>query len=83
MFSTSGGNLFQIFRVWVTGLFLLGNGDRDVSGVFNNVTEFLLAGLENRDADGGRAHVHTSARLAEVKGYADHTNFVRGNAGIG
>src|SRR5207245_7703534 len=43
----------------------------------DRVAQFLDGGLKASTAQGGRAHVHAAAALAEVHGNADDANFLR------
>ena len=64
MFGAGCSDLFQIFCMRVAFLLLLGDGDGNVSGVFNNVAERFQARFEASDPDRRRSHIDATARLA-------------------
>ena len=77
------GDLLQIFCVGIAFFLLLGNGDGDVSGVFDNVTERLQSRFETSDPHCRGTHIDAAARLAEVERYTDDTNLAGRDAGEG
>ena len=72
-----GGDFLQVFGVGCAFFFLLGNGDRDVARVFDDVPDGFEARFQSGDADRRRTHVHAAARLPKVKRNADHANLAR------
>ncbi len=76
-----GSDFLEVLGVGGACLFLFGDGDSDVAGVFNHVANGLEAGFESGNADGGRPHVNAAARLAKIKRDANHADVARGNAG--
>ena len=69
------GDFMQIFGALVAVVLFLGLLHGNVADVFHRMAERLQALLESRDAQCGRAHVHTAAALAEVHRYSDDANF--------
>ncbi len=75
-----GGDFLEVLGVGCAFFFLLGDGDGDVAGVFDNVADGFEARFESGDADGGRTHVNAAAGLAEVERNADHADLAWGDA---
>src|SRR5579859_7504391 len=69
-----GGDFLEVLGVGGAFFFLFRDGDGDVAGVFDNVSDGFEAGFESGYANGGRAHVNTAAGLAEVERDADHAD---------
>ena len=83
LLGAGGGDFLEILGVGGAFFLLLGDGDGDVAGIFDNVADGFEAGFESGDADGGRAHVDAAAGLAEVERNANHANLARGDVGVG
>lgn len=60
-------------------LFLLGDGDRDIPSVFDDVTEGFKAGFESGNADGGWSHIDAAAGLSEIERDADDADLFWGD----
>src|SRR6266478_6091932 len=71
---TCGSDFLEVFRVGRAFFFLFWDGDGDVAGVFDNVSDGFETRFESSDADGGRTHVNAAAGLAEVKRNTDHSD---------
>src|SRR5258708_4227493 len=80
---TCGSDFLEVFRVGRAFFFLFGDGDGDVAGVFDNVSDGFEARFESGNADGGRTHVNAAAGLTEVKRNTDHTDLARGDVAEG
>ena len=65
----------------IASFFLLGNRDRDVASVFDDVAKLLQPHLEAGYAYSGGPHVHTTAGLAEIERHTDDADFAWGDFG--
>src|SRR5579862_835092 len=74
------GNLLQVFCVGVAFFFLLGNGNRDITPIFHDVSQRFQARFQSRHPHGRRPHVDAAARLPQVQWNTDDTNSLRNNA---
>jgi len=52
-------------------------GDADIAGIGDDVAKRFEVCFETGNADGGGAHVHTAAGLAEIERYADDVDVAR------
>src|SRR5262245_42287012 len=62
------GNFLKILRALFPDGHFFGLLHFEVADVFDRVAKLLDGGLQTRAAQGGWAHVHTAAALAEVHG---------------
>jgi hypothetical protein len=74
-FRASLSDLFQILRVLRAFLFLFRNGDRNVTGIFDVMTDLLETRLEPGHSDSGGSHVDSAARLSKIERDSDYTDF--------
>src|SRR5271169_156098 len=78
-----GGDFLEIFGVGRAFFLLLGDGNGDVAGIFDDVSDGFETGFEPSDADGRRTHVNAAAGLTEVERDANHADLARGDAAVG
>jgi hypothetical protein len=76
-FYARGSDFLEVFGVGRAFFFLLWDGDGDVAGIFDNVSDGFEASFKSGDADGRRTHVNAAPRLAEVKRNADDAYLAR------
>ena len=70
-------NFLKILRALFADGHFFGLFHSEVADVFHRVAELFDGGMQARTAEGGRAHVHAAAALAEVHGDADDANLLR------
>ena len=70
-------NFLQVFGVLFTGIFGFCDGHADVAAIGDDMAQRFQMRLQTGDANGGGAHVHTAARLAEVERDAYDANVAR------
>ncbi len=69
-------DFFQILCVRIAFLFLLGDRDGDVAGVFYDVAERFEACFQPGDAHRRGPHVHAAARRAQIERHTDDADFL-------
>src|SRR5437773_1634792 len=83
MLGASRSDFFQVFRVRIAFLLLLGNGDGNIAAVFHHVAQGFETRLQPSNANSRRTHVYASAGLAQVERNADDTNLFGADTGEG
>src|SRR5271154_6151499 len=78
-----GRDFLEVFGIGRAFFLLLGDGDGDVAGVFDNVADSFEAGFESGNTNGGRTHVNSTAGLSEIERNADDSNLARSDAAEG
>jgi hypothetical protein len=74
------GDFLEVLGVGCAFFFLFRDGNGNVTGVFDDVSDSLETRLKPRNAHGGRTHINTTAGLAKVKRDADYTDVARSDA---
>ena len=77
-----GGDFLEVFGIGGACFFLLGNGDGNVAGIFDNVPDGFKARIESGNPNGGRPHVNPAAGLPKVKRNTDHSDLARRDAAV-
>ena len=79
MFGAGGCDFFQILGARVALFSLFGNGDRDISAVFDYVPNGFQARFKSGNTDGRGPHIHTTPRLSQIQGNAQNSDLLRDN----
>src|SRR5208283_585016 len=68
------GDFLEVLGIGRAFFLLLGDGDGDIAGVFDNVSNGFKARFQFGNADSGRSHVNPAAGLAKIKRNANDSN---------